>query len=412
MDMTDTLFYQNPYRKDLTATVQGIENHAKAPAVVLDSTICYPEGGGQPGDRGTMSGIPIIDTIKDDNGRILHILSAGPDFSVGDHVQIKLDWEHRYDYMQQHTAQHLLSGTFHRLFGIGTVSVHLGHDDMSIEVDTGEVSEEVLDAVEDEVNRIIRLAVSVTAETVTQEESQQIPLRRAVKVDSDVRLVSIGEFDTIACGGVHVADTSELISVQYVRNETIRGNIKTFWLAGERALRATRRNRKIVDAAGTLLSAPPEGILEGIEVLQHQASDARRQANEYLSRVVTMRMEAALAEAPLHHGVPVVILDASSWTESEFRTLPETFFSVPSLKLCAVREREDGKLGWMVALKGLENEQACFSTIRTQALELIDGKGGGRAPLWQGIGMSVTEKLPFLQSVKDIFTGDSHGQTI
>lgn len=412
MDMTDTCYYRNPYQRDLTTTIRAIEKYAQRTAVVLGATICYPEGGGQPGDRGTLNGITIVDTIKDDDDRILHILSESPNLSVGDTVHVELDWKHRYDYMQQHTAQHLLSGTFHRLFDIGTVSVHLGHEDMSIELDTRDISDETIDALEEEVNRIIRLAVPVTARTVTQRESQDIPLRRSVKVDGDVRLVTIGQFDTIACGGVHVADTAELASVQYLRKETIRGNTKTFWLAGDRALRAIRRNRKVVDAAGTLLSMPPEGIPEGIEALQQQVSDTRHQAHAYRSQVVAMKMESLLTEAPLHEGIPVVMLDASSWTEDEFRSLPETFFSVSHIKLCAVRERADGKLGWMVALKGFDQENQCFSEIRVEALPLIDGKGGGKAPLWQGVGVNKEGKLPFLQSVRDIFTGGAHGQTI
>lgn len=405
MHMTKPHYHIDPYDQSLEATVVALGNHRGKPFVILDQTICYPEGGGQPGDKGTLNTVSIVDTITDDDGQILHLLATKPDLSVGSRVTIAIDWTHRYDYMQQHTAQHLLSGILHSQLHIGTVSVHLGHDDLSIELDADEFSDLDAEAIEDAVNADVRKSVPVTAFEVSQEGATELGLRRQVKVDGVVRIVQIGDSDMIACGGVHVSNTSELRFISFLRTERIRGRVKTYWLAGNRAIAGIRRNRQIVDNAGTLLSLPPNEISEGIAALQSQLVDAKYQTRQLLFRIATLRLSQAVNLAPTLNGFTIMTVDASDWGEQEFKALPETLSDISHTLMCVVREREDGKLAWLLAVKGLTNEAGLFQTIREKALPIIEGKGGGKPPLWQGIGSLGAQKHDFLNQVATLFRG-------
>lgn len=408
MFTTTPLYYEKPYERTSTATVVEIVKWKGIDAIILDRTVFYPEGGGQPGDRGILGNSKVVDTQSDDRGQLLHIVSGQTAHTVGDTVALHLDWHHRYDYMQQHTAQHLISGTLHRLLGIGTVSVHLGHDAMSVELDADTINESDIHLVEDEVNAIVRRSVPVTAQVVSQEDSTALGLRRPVKVDGEVRIVRIGKYDTIACGGIHVADSSELISVQFLRSERIRGHVRTFWTAGERSVALVRRNRELVDAVGSRLSVPAEAILQGIATLQEQLADTRYQIRNAVSRSATLLLDQQLQVAEHANGIPLVVFDAAQWTEDEFKILPELVLSVESLALCAIKEREDGKLAWVVALKGMEDGQSVFQAVRQKPLLLIGGKGGGKPPLWQGVGTDPLQKSQFLEQMVALYREHLH----
>lgn len=401
MRSSEPVYYNEPYERSITVTILDIIPLKDHDGIILDRTICYPEGGGQPGDQGFLGGSRILDTQIDASGAILHFIERPHDLCVSDVLPLNLDWQHRYDYMQQHTAQHLLSGTLHRIFGIGTVSVHLGHEDLSIELDVEELSEEQVRRIEDAVNEVVTESVPVTADILTQEQSHLLGLRRPVKVETDVRIVRIGSYDTIACGGVHVRDTNELRYVQYLRSERIRGHLRTSWVAGDRSIELIRRNNCIVDSVGTALSLPAGKIVEGISSLQSQLADCR-----YHAHGLSVRIASLLLHAEIHgseSGTPIVLFDATSWTEEEFTSLPEALLPLKGLALCAVRERPDGKLAWVVALKEFDTAHKLFQEVREAALPLIGGKGGGKPPLWQGIGTDQTGKDSFLAMVETLF---------
>ncbi|MDX9809332.1 MAG: alanyl-tRNA editing protein, partial [Sphaerochaetaceae bacterium] len=184
MHVTEKTYYDLPYERELTVRVVDIITDGKHKAVVLDKTIFYPEGGGQPGDMGWLGTYEIIDTQKKNDGTIEHVLSEGDVPEIGKEYRLMLNWSHRYDFMQQHTAQHLISGILYSSASIGTVSVHFGKDLFTIETDADEIEPTVLLAVEDKVNEIIRTHVPLQVKTATREEADTMGLRREVKVDN------------------------------------------------------------------------------------------------------------------------------------------------------------------------------------------------------------------------------------
>lgn len=401
MSITEAVYYQQPYLKELDAQVLSVVPWEKPAqnlfAVQLDRTICYPEGGGQPGDRGKLGPCTLVDTHKGDDGAILHIVSGPCPLQAGDTVLVILDWEHRYEYMQQHTAQHLISGLFYTHFGIGTVSVHQGEDILTVETDRGDIPLETLRAMEALVNDAVRLRVPVTYEEHTHAEAEAIGLRRTIKVQGDVRLVRIGDIDVIACGGIHVASTDEVKLVLFIGTEMIRGHVRTIWKTADRAIGEIHRNQEIVHELDAVFSAQPHELVEKARQLQSLATDAQWHRQKMAGRLASMLLAERVKQAALVGDTPLVTLDVSNESELSLKQIAEQLDSYESLALCAVQV-SDGRLSWMIGLKGSRVASLPFDLFRERLLPMIGGKGGGRPPLWQGVGTNLSGIDAFLEA--------------
>lgn len=408
MSVTESVYYQRPYLKELETNVIAAQPFGKPSqnlfAVQLDRTICYPEGGGQPGDRGALSSASgscrIIDTHKGDDDSILHIVEGPLLFSVGDSVVLSLDWEHRYEYMQQHTAQHIISGLFYTHFDIGTVSVHQGEECLTVETDRGDIPAETLRTMESLVNQAVRSRAKVSYEVCSHADAEALGLRRSIKVEGDVRLVRIGDIDVIACGGIHVASTDEIELVIFCGVEMIRGHVRTIWKTAGRAFAEIHRNREIVQELGAFFSAQPHELAEKARQLQSQATDAQWHRQKMASRLASMLLLAESEGSRLIvKDTPVIVLDISSEPELSLKHFAEQLDSYESIAMC-VTQTLGGKLSWMIGLKGVFAENLPFELFRSRLLPMIGGKGGGRPPLWQGVGTDVANYQKFLRAFR------------
>ena len=409
MEQTFPQFYADPLLSELLVRVVQIIETTKGPAVVTDRTICYPEGGGQPGDRGWIGPIAVRDTVEDADGRILHYTDALLGLEVGQEVTMRLDWGHRFEYMQQHTAQHLISGILYSLEGIGTVAVHLGHDCLSIETDRSEIDPQVLRTVEDRVNDIIRLNVPVSYQELPLAEAQALGLRRSIKVDGLVRLVRIGDFDIIACGGLHVQSTAQIKQVLYKGSEMIRGHVRTHWYAGDRVIAQIRSYQLIVGELGVLFSAQPHELVARTAELQKAAADASYRLKKAQLQLVEKTLSVSVNQAPRILGCPVLTIDVSHEPETYPKLVAEATLSIPQLALCLVQQRSDGNLAWMIVLKGVVEKALPFTVVRERLFPVVQAKGGGKPPLWQGIGSRASGKDEFLHGFVELLNQGAIG---
>src|SRR5438270_2025120 len=202
--MTNRLYYTDAYRTACTAKI--IDRSEDGLRVYLDETAFYPTSGGQPHDLGRLGNAEVIDVIDEDD-RIAHILSS-PLSNAGASVEATIDWNRRFDHMQQHTGQHLLSAVFEDLFGAKTLSVHFGPDSSTLDLDPEAISPEQLLTVEVRANAVVAEArpVSVTFENA----AAVVGLRKASERAGTLRVVSIADVDRSACGGTHVRTTAEI----------------------------------------------------------------------------------------------------------------------------------------------------------------------------------------------------------
>ena len=217
--------------REFTAHVVGRQVSGGKPAVALDRTAFYPTGGGQPNDRGTLDGVPVLDVIVED-GIVWHVLAAE---LPGDEVRGILDWSRRFDHMQQHTGQHILSQAFVVTCDAETVAFHMGADASTIDLGRADLGPDALAAAEAAANAVIDAAYPVTATFVTQDELAQLPLRKPPKVTEAIRVVQVAGFDWSACGGTHVANSAQVGLVKIAGVERRGGELRVTFLCGGRA---------------------------------------------------------------------------------------------------------------------------------------------------------------------------------
>ena len=245
---SERLYHDDPYTTRFRARIAAAGEHAGRPAVELEATCFYPEGGGQLGDRGTLGGARVVDVQVSEEGRIWHLLERA-DAPSGE-VDAELDWARRFDHMQQHTGQHVLSAAFDRLAGAPTLSSTLGEEHSVIEVALAGADWRLVEQVEEAANRIVWEDRPVALHWVDPEDAGRFQLRKAPAVAGRIRIVEIADWDASACGGTHVRRSGEVGSIKVVRWEKVRSNVRFEFLCGARALRDHAwRTEALVEAA-------------------------------------------------------------------------------------------------------------------------------------------------------------------
>jgi alanyl-tRNA synthetase len=282
--MTETrrLYYDDSYLLEFEAAVVARMEHGGQPAVVLDRTAFYPESGGQPWDRGTLNGVEVLKVVELDGG-ILHVLRS----AIGEGpVRGRVDAALRFDHMQQHTGQHVLSQAFFELLKGETRSFHMGPDVSTLEIGLGSITDRDLDRVEDRADAVVWEDREVKTYFVPEERIGEVPLRRPPKKTGLLRVVEVDGFDYSACGGTHVRRTGEIGLIRIGPAEKIRGNLRFDFLCGGRALRDYRLKDRAVRKLAASFSCAAADVGGQVEKLlaEHKALKKRvRQLEERLA---------------------------------------------------------------------------------------------------------------------------------
>lgn len=394
--MTTALYYQDPLQLQFDAEVTAVTEDAKGVDVELDCTAFYPEGGGQPADTGTIDGKPVLHVHKSD-GRILHRMATAP---TSQRVHGEVDSDHRRDYMQQHTGQHILSSALLRIGGLQTVAVHQGEEYTTIEVDGGRLDHDLTWQIEEEANRVIELDLPVTAKEVDEDQVANYPLRRPPQKTGRLRLVFVGEIDCAACGGVHLPRTGMVRLIRHLGNERIRGRTRTYWKIGDRALGDYREKSSVCSWITDAYSVPTDQIVERLQQEQEKRDALEKELEGERSRRAALLAESIdrMAEEGSAVRVGCVQLDEpAAMLRLAAEALVERTKAAGStrkpLAFCLVGGGED-RVHWSIGVAG--DVQIDFNAIRRTLLPLIDGKGGGKPPLWQGVGSNARGVAAFL----------------
>ena len=276
--MTDRIYYTEPSCHSFEATVTRLDEREGQSVVVLDRTAFYPTSGGQPFDTGRLGSVEVIDTI-DEGDEIVHVVS-GP-LSVGVRVRGEIDWGRRFDHMQQHTGQHVLSAAFDRLFENRTTSFHMGVELSTIDLAREAASAE-LDRAIDEANRVVWEDREVSVRFVSADEAARLPLRKEPVREGTLRLVEIRDFDLSACGGTHVSRTGAIGMIAVTNAERFRGGSRVTFVCGGRASRTFRSYRDAITGAVRVLSVLPLELPGAIERSQLESKDLRKTVTRLL----------------------------------------------------------------------------------------------------------------------------------
>ncbi|MDC7245036.1 MAG: alanyl-tRNA editing protein [Sphaerochaetaceae bacterium] len=380
---TEKLYLKKGYEKEIAVTIADIVPYKKQYGIILDQTIFYPEGGGPPGDRGTIGDVKILDTRYNENKEILHIVSDAGSLTRGESYILSLDWDHRYHYMREHTCQHLISGILYNSFSIDTVSVHLGEEVLSIETGEDEIPLSVIYEIEDEVNRAILSGSLISTKVVCESEAARMELRRPAKVSGDIRIVTIEGYDDIACGGIHLDSVAEIETVLFHSKEYIRNHVRLFFAVADDARKIIRSRGRIIEDLKTQLSTPEQKITSRIDEMKSQIADLKRTVHESEQYAIEYMLQSAMKERG-YEGVPVVTLDLSSFSDDALSSAANLVFTFDNIAMAAVKVKENGRANYLIALKGIGDESAVFASLKEQLLDLFGAKGGGKAPVFRG----------------------------
>lgn len=381
--MTERLYYADAYLREFDASVTRVDRRDGRTAVFLDRTAFYPTSGGQPFDVGSMGGpervaLRVLDVV-DEGDEIAHIVDA--EFAVGAKVHGTIDWTRRFDHMQQHTGQHVLSAAADRLFNARTVSFHLGADASTIDL-SRELTPQELVRAEVDANRVVWENRAVAVRYVSAAEAAALPLRKESVREGTLRLIDVHDFDLSACGGTHVSATGGIGVIAIGAVERFKGGQRVEFFCGSRALTKFRSMRDALAGAVRVLSVLPDALPQAIEKLQAEARDrqktiatlqqelARYRAEELVSSGIQTpagRLVAAAVDADAN-GLKS-LASAITATPGHIAVLVST--SQPALVVVA--RSQDGSVAANQVIAGLTAK--------------FGGRGGGKPDLAQAGGL-------------------------
>jgi alanyl-tRNA synthetase len=377
--MTLRLYYTDPLLREFSARIVAHKQTERGPAVRLDRTAFYPTSGGQPHDTGTLGGVRVLDVWDDDEGQVWHRLERPVEIEAAEGV---IDWERRFDHMQQHTGQHLLSAAFVRLREAATVSFHLGADESSIDLDAPQVSWDDAFRVEAEVNRVIWDDRPVEVHFVGEDEIASVPLRKPPKVTGTIRVVWIRDVDASACGGTHVPRTGAIGLVKVTRLERYKGGTRVGFLCGGRALAHYQRVLRGLQTVGADLSVHPDHVPETVTRLAADLKETRRELETAQDALMAFEAERLWQAAPETEGARRVAAYHADWGPDQLAALASHLTARP--RTVALVAGTDAKGLRLVCKRSADLPDVDASALLRGALERLGGRGGGTAAQAQG----------------------------
>jgi alanyl-tRNA synthetase len=371
--MTDRLYYQDSYLREFRAAVTGTS--ADGLTAYLDRTAFYPTSGGQPFDTGTIGGIAVTEVV-DEEERIAHRLAA-PLATAGP-VEGVVDWDRRFDHMQQHSGQHLLSAVFEELFSLHTVSFHLGAESSSIDLEGGAVDARVVEQVERRANRIVfeNRPLSVTFESAAEAAGLRKPSER----EGTLRIISIEKLDRSACGGTHVRATGEIGAILIRKMEKVRQSVRVEFLCGARAVVRAHADYQALSQTAQLFSAQLDEVpgLVAAQLETARAADKARRKLE-LDLAGYQGRDLYRATEPGSDGVRRIVRLAERGSLEDLRAIAQAFTAEGKAVFLAGLSDPPSVLLAASAESGID-----AGKLVKAAVTAAGGRGGGNGRMAQG----------------------------
>jgi alanyl-tRNA synthetase len=373
--MTERLYYHDSYLTEFRARVVDVSSDAVSPdrqRVYLDRTAFYPTSGGQPFDRGELGGLRVID-VTDEGDRIAHVLAGA---ITETEVAGRIDRDRRFDHMQQHTGQHLLSAVLVELFDAPTVSFHLGAEACTIDV-ANTLSPEQLREAERRANEIVFDNRPVTISF--RDSSEDLGLRKPTEREGPVRIISIENLDRSACGGTHVRATGEIGPILLRRLDRIRGNQRIEFLCGGRAVARARADFEALSQIARVFSSPLDetpGLVDGQREKLQESERVRRKLSMELAQAGGRALYAEAA--PGVDGVRRIMRRLESVSEESRAEAQAATGSGPAI-FAAVAETPPA-----ILLAASKDSGVNCGEVLKRLLGEKGGRGGGSAAMAQG----------------------------
>ena len=378
---SERLYYDDSYTTRFEARVVDRGEHRGKTAVELEKTFFYPESGGQLADRGRLGRTDVVDVQSEDDGRVWHVLAA----EVSDEsLAAEVDWARRFDSMQQHTGQHILSAAFERMAKAPTVSSHLGEDRSSIEVSLGDASWKAVGDVEEAANRIVWEDRPIERHWVSESELARFALRKPPPSDragsgGRIRIVEIPDWDLSACGGTHTRRTGEVGAIKVVRWEKVRGNVRFEFLCGARALADHAWRTEALVERARQHTLKDRDLLDHLERALAERDELRKRLTDLTERLIESEAREKVGSPPR----PATDL-AEKRSREEVRKLAIQCLAAGAPWVCVAAAAPDPVL----VLGRAKSGSFDLKTLLPELLARSRGKGGGSPDLLQVAGES------------------------
>jgi alanyl-tRNA synthetase len=366
MEEMNEMFYREPYRQSCYSTVVSCVKEKDGYAVALEDTVFYPEGGGQPGDTGTLNGVKVVDTIRRD-GTILH-LCTGP-IEPGTEVKAVIDWDRRFRHMQAHTGEHIVSGLVHQLFGYDNVGFHMG-EVIQIDFD-GVLSEKDCAMVEEKANEAVWQNLPVRTWFPADDELEQISYRSKKELSGKIRLVTMDGVDQCACCGTHVSHTGEVGLIQILSLMKHKDGVRLTLLCGRDAYEHDRAVRHENDMVSHCLSVPVTATGAAVEKLQKEKEQETAEKNQWRLKYIEDKIEASAG--------PLFLLAGSGLDRMAMRRAASLALDRGKHTAVLLNEEENGTLSYLVM-----SDERPLKTLAKNWNARLNGRGGGRDDMVQG----------------------------
>ena len=367
---TKKLFHEDAYKIEFEANVVERYQLEQKFTLVLDQTCFYPESGGQPSDKGTLNGITVVH-VEEREGKILHFLEKN---ISGEKVSGIIDWEKRFDFMQQHAGQHILSQSLFELFQAKTLSFHMGALSSTIEIDKRNISDEESERIEERANTVVFQNSEIKSYFVAEKDIEKVPLRKPSQKKGQIRVIEVSDFDYSACGGTHPRRTGEIGLIKILKWERIRNNVRCEFVCGKRALQDYSLKNSILRQIAVRFTVSEKEVPGSLEKLFSELKDQKRKNKKILDKLIQLEAQKMVQEAEGH-------------------IIKEIFFegTFDETKRLALNIINGGEF---IVLFGLNLESrghlilACSESLSLDMRELIpivspmvEGKGGGSPSL-------------------------------
>lgn len=374
---TRRLYYENVYIKEFDAEVLQCREGKNGYEIILDESAFYPEGGGQPCDTGSLGEAEVKD-VQEKDGELIHYTDKA--LEEGDTVHGKINWERRFDLMQQHSGEHMVSGLVHEKYGYNNVGFHMGSDVITIDF-SGVLDEEQLQEIEDRVNEKIWENAPVQITYPSGEELENIPYRSKKELTGQVRIVEFPGTDICACCGTHVTHTGEIGAVKFLSVVKFRQGVRVEMISGKRVIDYFSKIAKENSKVSVLLSAKPQETSKAVERLQEENFRLK-------GKILDMEEEIFKAEAEKWEGAGSVLIFKKNLGADSVRKLTDAVMQT-CCGCCAVFS-DNGDGTYKYAMGEKDGNLREFTKEMNQAL---NGRGGGKPFFVQGSVSASEEEI-------------------
>ncbi len=375
------LYYENPYVREFKTEITNIKEKDGKFHVILEETAFFPGGGGQFQDRGVIENEQVLD-VYEDNGIIYHVVNKKP---IKIHkVLCKIDWEHRFCGMQQHLAQHVLSGCFFTLFNKNTFGFHLGNTVSTVDIE-GPLSADDIRKAEKLANDMIFKNLKVNCFFPSKQELKKLKLRRALpKTNEEIRIVEIEDLDINACCGVHPLSTIELQMIKIKRFEKHKKGYRIEFLAGKRAIDNAFEKDEFVRDICSYLNSGEQDIINSIKKLSENFKEQTNENKKLIDEISNFKVREMLDNAHKIDGVTIIKnIEKGMDVKKASKIVNKLIENEKVIVLFAVQGEDRVN---MIFASSKDIKDINMGEVLKDSISLIDGKGGGSKTLAQGAG--------------------------